>query len=101
MPLALHRSLDALGCRARHAGGGDDFCLALRETVEGRRHRVDALLRYNSGLRLVHGRFRYPRSARGEDIARRVARLTRNGLLVPRLGVTIHLVLNLLRFPAE
>ena len=49
VPLILHRGLDALGRRARHAGGGDDFCLALHETVQGRRHCVDALLRYNDG----------------------------------------------------
>jgi hypothetical protein len=27
LALALHRGLDALGRRARHAGSGDDFCL--------------------------------------------------------------------------
>ena len=34
--LFLHRGLDALCRRAGHAGGGDDFCLALHNTVEGR-----------------------------------------------------------------
>ena len=49
VPLTPHLGLDALGRRARHAGGADDSCFALHDTIKGRRHCVDALLRYNNG----------------------------------------------------
>ena len=47
--LTLHRGFDGRGRGARRAGGGDDFCLALHEAVEGRRHCVDVFHRHDHG----------------------------------------------------
>jgi hypothetical protein len=47
--LALHRGFDGRGRGARRASGGDDFCLALHEAVEGRRHCVDVFHRHDDG----------------------------------------------------
>ena len=45
--LSLHRGFDGRSRGARLAGSCDDFCLALHEAIEGRRHCVDVFYRHD------------------------------------------------------